>query len=271
MVADAVSRGRCAPISQAESYPPRAHAFEPPRRITRQRMIVVAWDEKAEETAGRLVNGVVVKNRELFKHYHDIGIQDMISDVLMDLRREFPSYNPKYAFSTWVTMVAKCRLIDRCRRRARVAEREAVYAGGKQFANDGTSRIGDQGTRRVPVYEADEVLDPEPAEPETVDGEAVGGDGEQTLSEWLHTVHVYARRLTQSPEHRARRTYDAAQVLTIKALQRKMNLTVRGMRGLFEDRQDLCNVVGFDRAELPSVMWFCRAMNPDGTGNLRAG
>jgi hypothetical protein len=54
-------------------------------------------------------------------------------------------------------------------------------------------------------------------------------------------------------------SYEPAQVLVVKAVARRLELSVRGTRGLFEDRADLCRIVGFTFGALPCVDWFWRA------------
>ncbi len=54
-------------------------------------------------------------------------------------------------------------------------------------------------------------------------------------------------------------TYEPAQAMAVKALAEKLNLGHRATLGLFEDRPDLCRVVGFP--PIPSRRWFAYTLN----------
>lgn len=221
---------------------------------------VAHWDHAL---ADRLVRAVVAGQFQLgrFKHYPDQDVDSVTADLLGWAFSEFAKFDPARAgFSTWIHQFASARVHNVHRDRGRVAHREAVYASGGEYAGEyakASTSLRDLGgeTRRVPVVMPDEVLEPEAAEPETFEGEIVTSRSEPgpTFAETLGAFVRHARRMTQDASRQGR-TYDPAQQLAVGAFAKHLKTSVRGTRGIFLERADLCRIVGF--VTVPSYGWF---------------
>ncbi len=226
---------------------------------------IAHWDSEAAE---RLVSDVVGEHFKLgmFHHFPDIEDQDVIQELLRWAYAEFPKFNPARAkFSTWIVTFAKNRIHNINRGRSRVAKQEAKACSGREYADEAPFIDGGASERRVPVCYPEEIIDPptrRPGDGETLEGECVGGDLDLPLVDWLSLVYREARRLTADAS-RERMSYEPAQRVAVAALGRKLNWSVRGIRGVFEDRADLRRAVGF--SDLPCRDWFWRALGADQT------
>lgn len=207
-----------------------------------------AWDE---DRVSAMVRAAVERKLGMFSAFRDLDADDLVQDLLIAIRAAYPAFDPQRAsLSTFVGMIAGRRLIDIYRRRSRLASREGFYAeaqyGRPEYQGRGES------CQPTIVVEADEVIDPPEEEPETVDGEVVH---EGSLADWLCTVYTHCRRTFNKPRHRAgRRYHNVAQAIASVALMRKLKLSSRGVRWLFEDREDLRRAVRFKH--VPHDSWF---------------
>lgn len=208
-----------------------------------------AWDNSLAEN---IVKPIVLKRFRMgrFDQFFELSKEDVAQELIRWALAEFHKFDPaKATFSTWLTMFATARIHNLHRDRSRQGVREGRYASTTEYRRDGDGN-------RVPVVYPEEVIDPADPEPETVEGEIVGGAGDLLLADWLHTVYIHARRITATQKQQGW-TYERAQAIAVGFLIRKLGISTRGARGLFEDRVDLCRVVGFP--PLPSRMWFARA------------
>jgi RNA polymerase sigma factor (sigma-70 family) len=210
----------------------------------------MSWDE---DRVCAMVRAAVERKLPMFAAFRDLEADDLVQDVLIAVRDAYRKFNPELAsLSTFVGVVAGRRLIDIYRRRSRQAGREGVYAEA-QYGRPEWSGRGENLQPTI-VVEADEVIDP-PEETEDFEGEVVH---EGSLADWLSTVYTHARRNLESPRLRSgRRYHNAAQAIASIALKRKLKLTTRGIRGLFEDREELRRAVQFKH--LPDQSWFVRS------------
>jgi hypothetical protein len=201
-----------------------------------------------QDTEG-MIRAAVERKRTLFFHFPDLDHEDRFQECWKAVTQARPTFDPARAsWSTFVARICNNRQIDLWRQRTRQVSRETVAASGRHYAPS-------KGGGLTPVYEADEVIDPV-EQGETFEGEVVGGDGQLLLVDWLHAVFVHAKRLTNTPAYRMRRTYDAAQLLALAALKRKLQYSIRQTRGLMLDRPDLCRIIAMN--DVPGHNWFQR-------------
>lgn len=185
-----------------------------------------------------LIRAAVRRHSGLFHHFRDRDTDDLCQDMLIEVLKAVPNYNGTSLFVNFVSGVVQRRMINWSRNCGRRAERDAVYA---------SLNAGD----------VVEVIDP-PEDPETVEGEIIDTEGHGSLVDWLGMVYRHAKRLTQTASRQGC-SYEPAQRLAVAALARKLRWSVRGTRGVFEDRADLRAVIRFE--QVPSRMWFCRALS----------
>jgi hypothetical protein len=190
-----------------------------------------------------IVRACVRRHFGLFAAYREISIDDLCQEMWIELRKAWHNYDPERRLDTFVNTVVQRKMINKARDRGRAAVHEDRFKESQQ--------------RKVAVGEVVEVLDPIEPEPETFEGEIVGGDGQPLLVDWLGMVYKHAKRLTKDYSLQGH-TYEPAQALAVAAIARKLVLSVRGVRGLFEDRLDLCRVIGF--VQVPSHGWFQNAV-----------
>jgi DNA-directed RNA polymerase specialized sigma24 family protein len=197
-----------------------------------------------------LVRDAVRMFRGLAGKHPDLDDDDLFQECRMhvDAQRHGFRYG---RWSTWVYSVVRNKIIDLGRSHGRRKNRDTKYAegAGRQYAD-----AGEEGQRRVPVVYPVEVLDPPPAV-DTVDGEIVADSTTgPTLTEWLHTVYIAARRACVEPRHtQGRRHFTAAQQYAVGLLHHRLGSSTRCTVQTLSDRADLRRVLGLDR--LPSHKW----------------
>ena len=176
------------------------------------------------EEATAVIRGVIRDHRHLFRAFPDWGDDDLENECRAAVARSWHRYDGVHAQSTFVTTVAKRRLLSLARdlNRRRRRDQAAISMA-----------------KAKPVCRGDE-----------------------DVAEWLEeTYHAIRRRLTSYGiplrTRRARRDYpDNAQVAALLALQRKLGLTLRQMSDMLRSRPLLLEVVGM--AHPPSKSVFSR-------------
>lgn len=213
---------------------------------------LMSWDE---DRVGAMVRAAVERKIGMFAAFPDLGADDLVQDLLIACRGSYPKFDPDRAsLSTFIGMICGRRLIDIYRRRSRLANREGNYAERVYGRPEWQGK--DDNARAVLV--ADEVIDPPEPEPETVEGEVVRDVDELPLADWLSTIYTHARRTITSAEFRiGRRSHNVAQAVASIALQNRLKLSTRGIRGLYDDREDLRRAVQFKH--VPDQSWFVRS------------
>lgn len=193
-------------------------------------------EDRSPERVIRLVRRTAERHIGLFHHFPDIDIDDMTQTLLPYVWKALPAYKEGNSWQNFVMGVAHRKLLNAVRDRYRMARHDKL---GARPADD------------------IEVLDPIPPEPETFEGEICGGDGKPLLVDFLGMVYRHARRLTADASRQGM-SYEPAQRVAVGAFARRYKMSVRETRGVFEDRPDLCRVLGFP--PLPSRAWFGRAL-----------
>lgn len=210
----------------------------------------------------KVIRAVVRRHKGLFHHFRDRDEDDLCQDMLLEVLKALPNYNPRFRFDKYVCTVVNRKLINWSRNCSVRARYDAAYARTEKDLIITAAAPARPDETRVVVNGQEDFVDEEFVDEfcgaESFEGEIVGGEGEPPLVEWFGEVFRHARRIT-AKAGRERRTYEPAQQLAVAALARKLKTSVRGTRGQFEDREDLRRVVGF--STIPSRMWFCRALN----------
>ena len=195
------------------------------------KMSAIDWPGGADA----VIRAAVQRNNYLFVRFPEIDGDDMFQEARMACHRAWPKFNPAVAaWTTYLTLVTRRKLIDLCRHSSRRAERESAVAAIASV----------QGWIDV----ADEAGLPG----------GTGGDDE-TLAVWLGAV--YRRAVHAFPRRRGgrggRNWFKPPQIVAIVLLMRKLALSTRGCRMLFEQSSDLREAVRF--RHVPHDTWFCRA------------
>lgn len=177
-----------------------------------------------EDTALRVVTALVQRQIGLFAAFAGQDVDEVVAVVLLGVREAWPSYDPAYAQSTFITNVAQRRIADHFRKLSRLAAREGRAA---EMAPTATAARG------MALVEWDHDL---------------------PMDEWLAGVYAAARRTITKRQRQGRRYYNFAQVVGVAALMYRLNLSVRGCRDMLADRPELAAALRF--RHVPSHGWF---------------
>lgn len=180
------------------------------------------WSIETEAHAVAIVGRVIERNGKLFRRYPEYDSVDLESECMLAVRRGYARWNSaKCAFNTFAYRAARNRMVDLFRRRHREAKREGKVIKSK----------------------VDYVYDPDPQD-------------HAALVDWLSETYreiCGIIRLAKPSGPPARgpggrpKAFTAHQACAIMALQRRMNLSTRGVEMVLKQRADLRDAIGLGR------------------------
>lgn len=185
-----------------------------------------------DELARRIATAAVEKKGKagkvgLFAAYKDLNNDDLVQDCITAIFEDWPSYNPQYAPSTYMTMIAERHLLDVSRRRSSERRRQRAAAVADVSFDD------------------------------LVAGKADYADG--TIAEWV--AHVYAaarKKYTAKRWRNGRKFYNVAQYVAIAALCHRLKLTIRACETYLTEKQDVRDALKLHR--VPTYRSIARAI-----------
>jgi DNA-directed RNA polymerase specialized sigma24 family protein len=203
-----------------------------------------AWPGEPAEAA---IHAAVLRNRSIFDRFPEFDAEDLYQEARMACVKAWPSYNAqKAAWSTFLSVVTRNRLITLCRSRSRRDERERAVA----------AREWEKGHGPLALAAVAEWVD---AGDEAGLPGGAGGDDE-TLAEWLGSVYRQATRAfprRRNTERGGRNWFTPPQIVAVVLLMRKRSLSTRGCKLLLEQDEDLRAAIRMTR--VPDQSWFHRA------------
>lgn len=184
--------------------------------------------EFSEETAKPIVLELIKRQAHKLNPYPQLDRDDLFQEIMIEARKAWPKYNPRYAVSTFINLVGHRRLSTIIRGLERGRGRDCAVARSEAVGQEVV----------FPAIDADELID------------------------WLTDTHEKIRRnfatykvpLVLTGRRGGVFTFDRAQAVAMFALMKRQNLSCRGTVMLFKARPALCRAIGLPRC--PSYRYF---------------
>lgn len=168
--------------------------------------------------AQRIIGGLARKQRKLFGAYPEVTQDEIASEGMIAVLRQWPEYNSQFAQSTFITQRASTAIIDYSRR----------------------LKSGKNKMKRIMAHtsegEFESVDDAPPAE-------------EEVLTDWLSKMQAMAKTQFRGPAYRrGRRFYKIHQLVAIGAMMERFSMSCRKCAKMLGEREDLRVALGLRHA-----------------------
>jgi DNA-directed RNA polymerase specialized sigma24 family protein len=179
-------------------------------------------------TIQAMANYIARRNMWRVGAAHDLDVEDVVQECIADCLRGWHRYDPARGRpTTFAARICWCTVVTLSRH----AAARPAWRAPEEFD--------------APAPEIDEL-------PEEF--------SDVPLRDWLAQIYA-AAKLYRPPARyrRGRRFYNVAQVIALSYLQRRLKLSIRGMRQVLEQRPDLAAAVKL-RRRIPGYHWLQRCV-----------